>query len=62
MNMNIRYNVPIEVTEKQYNLIMNNLQGVCAGRKETTNGETKHFIKVLFMKFSKDVKRILKNY
>ena len=57
--MNIKYNTPIEVTEKQYNLIMNNLKGVCAGRKETTDdGVNKYFVKVLFMKFSKDVKRI----
>ena len=55
--MEIKYNTPIEVTQKQYNICMNRHHGICAGRTE--NG--KYFIKVLFMRFVKEVETDLKN-
>jgi hypothetical protein len=55
--MEIKYNTPIEVNQKQYGICMSRHQGICAGRAE--NG--KYFIKVLFMKFVKDVERDLIN-
>ena len=56
--MEIKYNTPIEVNQKQYNVCMSRHSGICAGRTE--NG--KYFIKVLFMKYAKEVARDLKNY
>jgi hypothetical protein len=53
--MEIRYDKPIEVSDKQYSRIMTQLKGVCSGRIE--NG--KYFIKVWLMSWSKDVKLIL---
>lgn len=54
---NITYNQPFEVTKEQYNTCVNRFNGICAGRQE--NG--KYFIKVLFMKYSKEIKEFLKN-
>jgi hypothetical protein len=56
--MEILYNTPIEVTQKQYNICMNTLSGIVAGRFD--NG--KYYIKVLLMKYKKEVKRVLTNY
>jgi hypothetical protein len=55
--MIIQYNTPIEVNQKQYGVCMTKHQGICAGRKD---GD-KYYIKVLFMKYAKDVKRDLLN-
>jgi hypothetical protein len=55
--MKIKYNTPIEVNQKQYGICMNRHHGICAGRTE--NG--KYFIKVLFMKFVKEVEKDLIN-
>ena len=55
--MEIKYNTPIEVNQKQYNICMSRHHGICAGRVE--NG--KYFIKVLFMKYVNEVARDLKN-
>jgi hypothetical protein len=54
--MEIKYNTPIEVNQKQYGICMSRHHGICAGR--TGNG--KYFIKVLFMKYVKDVATDLK--
>jgi hypothetical protein len=51
------YNILIEVNQKQYNVCMNKFNGICAGKKE--NG--KYFIKVLFMKYNKEVEQFLKD-
>lgn len=56
--MEIIYNQPIEVNQKQYNVCMNTLSGIVAGRM--SNG--KYYIKVLLIRYKKDVKRILNNY
>ena len=55
--MGIKYDTPIEVNQRQYNICMNRHHGIYAGRTE--NG--KYFIKVLFMKYVKDVKKDLIN-
>ena len=55
--MEIKYNTPIEVNQKQYGICMSRHHGICAGRVE--NG--KYFIKILFMKYVKDVERDLIN-
>jgi hypothetical protein len=55
--MQIKYNTPIEVNQKQYGICMRKHHGICAGRTE--NG--KYFIKVLFMKYVKDVEKDLIN-
>jgi hypothetical protein len=57
--MEIKYNVPIEVNKKQYDVCMSRYDGICAGRKDE-NG--KYFIKVLFIKYAKQVAKDLKNY
>lgn len=53
--MDIQYDTPLEVTEKQYKRIMSELKGVCCGRIE--NG--KHFIKLWLMSWKSNVIWIL---
>ena len=55
--MEIKYNTPIEVNQKQYGICMSKHNGICAGRKE----DGKYFIKVLLMKYAKEVAKDLKN-
>jgi len=55
--MVIKYDTPIEVNKKQYGICMSRHHGICAGRTE--NG--KYFVKVLFMKYVKDVQKDLIN-
>jgi hypothetical protein len=55
--MEIKYDTSIEVSQKQYGICMSRYHGICAGRRE---GD-KYFIKVLFMKFAKDVETYLIN-
>jgi hypothetical protein len=55
--MEIKYDTPIEVNQKQYGICMKRHHGICAGRVD--NG--KYFIKVLFMKYAKEVKQDLIN-
>ena len=47
----IIYNVPVEVNQEQYNILMNIFSGIVAGRK--TND--KYFIKVLIPNYTKHV-------
>jgi hypothetical protein len=54
--MTIQYNTPIEVNQKQYGICMSRHHGICAGRKD---GD-KYYIKVLFMKYVKEVEKDLK--
>lgn len=49
--MLLKYNTPIEVNQKQYNVCMSKHHGICAGR--TDNG--KYFIKIMFMKYAQEV-------
>jgi hypothetical protein len=53
--MEIKYDTPIDVNQKQYNVCMSRHHGICAGRKD---GD-KYYIKVLFMKYAKDVEKDL---
>ena len=55
--MTIQYNTPIEVNQKQYGICMSKHHGICAGRKD---GD-KYYIKVIFMKYAKEVAKDLKN-
>lgn len=55
--MEIKYNTSIEVNQKQYGICISKYHGICAGRKDGN----KYFIKVLFMKYAKDVERDLIN-
>lgn len=56
--MEIKFNTSIEVSVKQYERIMTELKGVCAGRVE----DGKYFIKVWLMSWSKNVQWILEAY
>ena len=56
--MKIIYNIPIEVNQKQYNVCMNTLSGIVAGRV----ADGKYYIKVLLMRYKKNIKRLLNNY
>ena len=53
--MELKYNTPIEVNQKQYNVCMGKHSGICAGRTE--NG--RYFIKVFLMKYVHQVKKDL---
>lgn len=53
--MEIKFNTPIEVTEKQYRRIMSELKGVCAGKIE----DGKYYVKVWLMSWSVNIKWIL---
>lgn len=52
----IKYNQPIEVSKIQYNTIMVDFKGVCAGLVK----DGKYFIKVWFMQYKKDIQEIIK--
>lgn len=43
----LHYDTPVEVTEKQYNLLMNKFSGIIAGRKE----DGKYYIKLWMKKY-----------
>lgn len=51
----IKYNVPIEVTKRQYNTIMVDFKGVCAGLVK----DGKYYIKVWFMEYKNDIQSII---
>ena len=53
--MDVDYDKPIEVSQKQYARIMTELKGVCAGKIE--NG--KYFIKLWLISWRSNVKWIL---
>lgn len=54
--MEIKVDTPIEVTERQYRIIMTALAGVCAGR-EADDG--KFYVKVWDMRYVDYVKQVL---
>jgi hypothetical protein len=56
--MVIKYDKEFEVTEAQYNIIMNNLAGVCAGLKR----ENKFFLKCWLMSYKSEVQEVLNKY
>ena len=52
----LKYDVPFEVSEAAFKIIMNNLSGTCAGRKED-NG--RYFIKVWMCAYIKKIKQVI---
>lgn len=55
-NIEIKYDTPIEVTEKQYKRLMNECSGIVAGRQEGG----RFYIKVWAMRYVNYVRRIIK--
>ena len=53
--MEIKYDVPIEVTKSQYEILMNDCSGIVAGRIE----DGKYYIKVWLMRYKDMVTKIL---
>lgn len=56
MKKTIKYDKPIEVTEKEYNKIMIDLKGSCAG--QTKDG--KFYVKCWDLSYKEDIQRILR--
>ncbi len=54
----IEYNIPVEVTEKQYKELTNKFSGIIASRKE----DGKFYIKLWMMKYKFLIEEILKNH
>ena len=52
----LKYNNPIEVTKNQYNIIMRDFKGICAG--QIANG--KYFIKIWLMEYKQEIQSIIK--
>lgn len=55
--MEIKYNIPFEVTETQYNKLMYDFSGVVAGRKK----DGKFYIKVWLMEYAKHIQQLLQH-
>lgn len=55
--MKIELDTPIEVSETQYYILMHNMQGVIAGRKD---GD-RYFIKCWLMRYKNIVEKIINN-
>lgn len=53
--MNLEYDTPQEVTEKQYNAVMSKLSGICAGQIQ----DGKYYIKLWLTKYRKYVLQII---
>jgi hypothetical protein len=58
MEIKVRYDVPVEVTQTQYNHMMNNLTGIVCGRYDEV--ENKYYIKCWNMRYKKLVIDVLK--
>jgi len=54
----LKYDTQVEVSKKAYNIIMEQLAGVCFGRED--NG--KFFIKCAMMGYVKEIKQIIKAF
>lgn len=55
MAEDIEYDTPFEVTQKQYNAIMSNCQGIVAGREESG----RYYIKIWLTKYSDLISKYL---
>lgn len=53
--MTIRYNTPIEVSEKHYRILVKEFAGVLCHKEK----EGKFYIKVWLMQYSKYIKQVL---
>jgi hypothetical protein len=58
MEIKVPYNVPIEVTQTQYNHMMNKLEGIVCGRYD--EGENKYHVMCWNMRYKKLVINVLK--
>lgn len=58
VEIEIKYDVPFEVNEKQYNALVKHFDGILCHRKE---GE-KFFIKVWLMQHVKNIREVLRMY
>lgn len=54
----LKYNTEVQVSQQAYNVIMNHLDGVCAGREEND----KFFIKCFLMGYKNEVKAVIKAF
>lgn len=55
-NIKVKYNVKTEVSEKAFNIIMNQLAGTCAGRKED---DGKYYILPWLMNYRPEIKKAI---
>lgn len=55
--MIVKYDTPIDVTERQYNILMNRCSGMIAGRKDEETGQ--HQIKMWLAGHDKWVKELI---
>jgi len=55
----VRYDVPIEVTKTQYDLMLSKLDGIVCGRHDEVNG--KFYVKCWNIQYKKLVSDALKN-
>lgn len=56
--MTLQYDTPIEVSQRAYALLMNDLSGVCAGRQH----QGKFYVKIWIMEYKKEVKQIIEQF
>jgi hypothetical protein len=54
--MKVIYNQPIPVKAEHYNMLMSNLSGIIAGRKDASG---QHFIKLLCFPYRKYVQQVI---
>lgn len=52
-SVEIKYNTPIEVSEKEYPVLMASFREIIAGRKDEATG--KYYIKLWLMKYKKQL-------
>lgn len=55
--MTIQYDTPIEVTARQYDIIMHDFAGFVLGRQDEETG--KYYIKVWGMRYADDIEEII---
>jgi hypothetical protein len=54
----LKYDTQVEVSQKAFDIIMNQLAGTCAGREESG----KFFIKCFMMGYKKEIKAVIKAF
>ncbi len=66
----LKYDTPTEVTKKAFDIIMDEHEGICAGRCEKVIKEVdgkkvvtdRYMIKVWIMRWKKDILEVIKRY
>lgn len=56
----LRIDTPVEVSEKQYNHVMNVFSGLIAGRKDSKTGS--YFIKLWTIKYAPEILKVLNSF